>query len=1087
MPGELSTSSSSSRSSLIDWQMLVQRHLPFFYNPSMRATNEQWEGFYQSHLIEIFGAFYSPSVLGSVEPLQLPLLLSEPEQKRFLHKLMLRLMELSNFDTQPLDLAILLHHRLSDSFAKALYDHAIKHVTGLSPLHWALICRQPITAEMATKINSRCARPPLHLAACFNDPELISSLVGLGANINLANYQGLTACYLAAEGGQTAAVERIVQIDGFAVHQKSFSGETPLWVAAKNDRLAIVELLLQAGAEANQANIFGITPLFTAVERGHIAIVKRLLLQEGIAVNRTGNQPNTLLQLAADNNHIEIIKLLIAHGASDGMVVLKKAIEEGNTKVIDALFASGLYISPQNSPSWLQQELFKRLKRNRQGGTYLMPIGYDSQGKCLLRDALEGNSEALSYFDSNYQKDSQALMVWFKNAGKNAAFFHLALKLVTARLAKETGCSEFFELERALISGHIDDLASQFSYKMFQRWLSALTTAPEMVNFSERFLMLTKEFQERHIAEFMPVLEEASEPGPTSETLSASASSSCNWQELMQSHLPSFYKPSEQRSNEQWQKFYQHSLKRLFKGFYPRTKKLWLDFFSMDAQQAPPSLESVQEELILELKSLWRDSALNLATFLHHRLPENLAKALYDYALTQESDLSPLHWALIFNQPIRVEMATGMKSLNNPPLLHLATVLNNPSLIDNLLKLGAEVNITSFQNQETSCFIAARHGRVAMLERLLQIEGIDINQANFHGLTPLDVAVRFGHLAGVDRLLQEKEIALNAAGTALGISPHCIAYEGRSAVVERLLQEGVNVQQVNSAFSAAVKNKLHSTINVLLRYGTKVGMEVLEDSVRKANTKRVDALFTSGLYISSRNTPPWLENELRKRIGKNTAFRENSLQERALSVLEETLFDESQIPSQIKGLVKNAVMPIGYTPKGRCIVPEAAAGQLQALAYFEAGIQKNPKVYAAWFRDAGQDREVFQLALNLLTARSLLIEFNAEERDALYSGRISDLEVLYSKYPYEVLRKGLNTLIAAPEMINYRESCLRLANSFNEKRITELELCQPQSQDRVVETGASSSRFFKPLRPGDRMVSAAQSSNLATAFLPHPL
>lgn len=478
-----------------------------------------------------------------------------------------------------------------------------------------------------------------------------------------------------------------------------------------------------------------------------------------------------------------------------------------------------------------------------------------------------------------------------------------------------------------------------------------------------------------------------------------------DWQSMVQAHFPYRYNLHLQLTQEQWKAEYQEETDMAC--LLLRCKlETSLKLFSVEAIHSEVILtESEQAELFQGLMKIHQNEPPNLEILLHYRLPDNLARALYDYALLQDTGMPTLYWALICRQPITEEMAA---TVNEPPHrlpLHLAAAFNNPNLIDILLKLGADINKTGFF-QETALHRAVFCGNFNTVKHLVEKNEPAINQANKQGNTPLQLAA---------------------------------------------------------------ENNQIEMIKILMAHGARGGLQVLEGAVKAKKSELISTLFVSGLYVPS-EIPDWLKNELSQRGEQNNVLRNQNLLGRALTTLEEALADNDERlhPDHIAWIVsQSSPMPLGYTSKGRCFIQDAVKGEPQAIAYLESCIKKSPLSFATWFRDAEKDQNIFRLALNLVTVRYQLIELNEEDRQALYAGSINDLAPLCHKFPYEELRQWTEALIGAPEMVNYRESCLRLAHLVDEKKPVESEQCQ----NRTEENRARSPQFFQPAHPRDSIAS----------------
>ena len=119
----------------------------------------------------------------------------------------------------------------------------------------------------------------LHLAVYGSDisSEILSCLIGIGADVNARANNGVTPLMIAAEKGHINAVTSLVKC-GANVHLQDKYGNTALHYAARfRDGLPeIVETLLNLGA-SHMCNHQGLTPLHQACISRNIAVVEYLI------------------------------------------------------------------------------------------------------------------------------------------------------------------------------------------------------------------------------------------------------------------------------------------------------------------------------------------------------------------------------------------------------------------------------------------------------------------------------------------------------------------------------------------------------------------------------------------------------------------------------------------------------------------------------------------------------------------------------------------------------------------------------------------------------------------------------------------
>ena len=144
-------------------------------------------------------------------------------------------------------------------------------------------------------------------------PELFDFLLQRRTRLNVRNRNGETALSIAAYGGQSAYVQRLVE----AGAEVNFYGWPPLAYAAFNGHTAIVDYLLKHGAEIDASTENGSTALFFAARYGHRDVVE-LLLRHQANVTRVNENGDTAVDWAARASNTDIEDLLRAAGGRSG-------------------------------------------------------------------------------------------------------------------------------------------------------------------------------------------------------------------------------------------------------------------------------------------------------------------------------------------------------------------------------------------------------------------------------------------------------------------------------------------------------------------------------------------------------------------------------------------------------------------------------------------------------------------------------------------------------------------------------------------------------------------------------------------------
>ena len=139
----------------------------------------------------------------------------------------------------------------------------------------------------------------------------------------------------------------------------------------------------------------------------------------------------------------------------------------------------------------------------------------------------------------------------------------------------------------------------------------------------------------------------------------------------------------------------------------------------------------------------------------------------------------------VANHMIESDPALVLRALNSEgcSALWIAVLFSHLAVEEALLAVsGIEVNGT----MPPLC-IACHMGDSAIVARLLDAPGIEVNLATLEGGTPLHQACRNGHAAIVELLLGRADIEVNCTGSCGGTPLHHACQQGHAAVVQLLL------------------------------------------------------------------------------------------------------------------------------------------------------------------------------------------------------------------------------------------------------------------------------------------------------------
>ena len=169
-------------------------------------------------------------------------------------------------------------------------------------------------------IGTTAANRPLVDAAGRGDVATVRRLLREGADVNLAQGDGMTALHRAAERGDVSLAEILLYAGANVDAGTRIGRYTPLHVAARKGHEAMVKLLLGAGADASaRTTRSGSTPLHLAAATGNGAIVSALVRAGADPDVREASWGQTPLVFAAAAGRVEAIRALLEAGADPGL------------------------------------------------------------------------------------------------------------------------------------------------------------------------------------------------------------------------------------------------------------------------------------------------------------------------------------------------------------------------------------------------------------------------------------------------------------------------------------------------------------------------------------------------------------------------------------------------------------------------------------------------------------------------------------------------------------------------------------------------------------------------------------------------
>lgn len=233
------------------------------------------------------------------------------------------------------------------------------NVSGESALKDALIKmggrQEWVLNSNVIKSSDGAGNTPLHLAAEWQLPQVVSFIVEKGGDINAKNANGETALFNAVKADSTETIVSLFSgnLDKKAdINARDFLGNSALHASMRWASTKAAEVLLSQDSKTNAnklinaRNLAGKTPLHEAARTGNLSFMRSLLTAKADinAADETGKTPLTDAILA---NKVSAVKLLLDNGASPviqdmyGRNAYHEAVENSSTEVMTLVRKAG--------------------------------------------------------------------------------------------------------------------------------------------------------------------------------------------------------------------------------------------------------------------------------------------------------------------------------------------------------------------------------------------------------------------------------------------------------------------------------------------------------------------------------------------------------------------------------------------------------------------------------------------------------------------------------------------------------------------------------------------------------------------------
>ena len=200
--------------------------------------------------------------------------------------------------------------------------------------------------------ESETAASPLQMAAQFNHPNCVKTLVGVyKASINATDKNGDSALHLAAGLGNENVVKTLISFDHCDVNPRGRLGRTALHYACQHGHVGCIQELMAGGAQIEARDSDSKTPLHLAACYNHPDSVKTLVDDYKASINATDKDGHNALHVAVAQGNVEVVKILLSFDHCDvnakgqlGRTALHDASGRGHVACIHELMAGGAQI-----------------------------------------------------------------------------------------------------------------------------------------------------------------------------------------------------------------------------------------------------------------------------------------------------------------------------------------------------------------------------------------------------------------------------------------------------------------------------------------------------------------------------------------------------------------------------------------------------------------------------------------------------------------------------------------------------------------------------------------------------------------------
>ncbi|XP_033733625.1 ankyrin-2-like [Pecten maximus] len=636
----------------------------------------------------------------------------------------------------------------------------------------------------------------LLMIAITKGMEYVTKLLEKGVDVNYTNPRNETAMHYAVYVDNVNAVQALLDANADPNVRVKSDLMTPIVFAANQGETAVVEVLAKGGADINLSSVQGYNAVHMAAWNGYTAMLKSLLECEGVEHDKVTCDKNSPLGLACHGNHAVAVEMLLPRGCNvnnqdkDNDTALLYATYNGMTDTVRLLLQHGadpdLWNSTNVSPLWNAV-----YGKHREIVKLLLGANVKLEVSSIGTNQHSHSNDPVPLFPS----PKTTLYVAVRNECTDIVYLLLSAGYNINR-EQWLQMEECPELEQqANIVAMLRKKASQpprlisicrnyFRGYGNPRELTELVKALDLPRYLKNYLLLTELLTDSClkllISSFGKKMSQTERKAMIDkEEMDKIEIRRCQ-SELYGSIMSR--DPNCMELVKKYDEIIQKEIK-ICVGSLCRCGREIEHHFIQEPHQSKPAIDKISEMIRRgECKCGYdgpgyrKDGVVRL-TFVHIAVSSNNVELLR--LLSSHTHLFKQHTWLMNLSPI-----------------FIAVALKNEEAIDFLLTQDIDINAVCTSDRLTVLMRAVQHNKVNLVQRLLQVPGIDINKKSLRGDNPATLSLRSQSKEIFDMLIEAgADINITGGKGETSLLMKAIVY-GINYVI-KLLEKGVNVNYTN--------------------------------------------------------------------------------------------------------------------------------------------------------------------------------------------------------------------------------------------------------------------------------------------------